>query len=111
MSDNPGESGAGVAATDEDLQARVERLEEHVERLNEALASQSFIVVDGYVVHVYEGPEDGGFVAACPTLHCVAGGDTQEEAVEVARGQVGEMLEFLEEEGVPIPPKDIEGWA
>lgn len=83
-------------------------MEEAIERLKESLASMSWRVVDGYVVSVVQGPDDGvGFIAACPTLHCVASGETLDEAVAEVRGQMEDVRSILEDEGRPVAEPDV----
>lgn len=91
------------------LETEVAELRAEVRRVKDALVSQRFVAENGYLIRVYRGPEDGFFVAACDTLHCVAEGDNPEEVIEVARGQVRDMLQFLADEDMPIPPRDING--
>lgn len=48
--------------------------------------------------------EDGGYVADIPTLkHCVAYGETIEEAMHNINEALEGVLEVMQDEGLPIP--------
>jgi len=48
--------------------------------------------------------ESGGYLADIPTLnHCIAYGDTMEEAMQNIREALEGVLLVMEEEGLPIP--------
>lgn len=89
------------------VETEIAELGAELRRVKDALVSQKFVAENGYVIRVYRGPEDGLFVAACDTLQCVAEADDLEKVIEVARGQVHDMLEFLADEEMPVPPRDI----
>lgn len=92
----------------QELLRRTQQLEEQVERLKESLASICWRVIDGYAVSVVQDPDEGvGFIAACPTLHCVASADTLEEAVAEVRGQMEDVRSMFEDEGRRIPEPDV----
>lgn len=57
-------------------------------------------------VVIYPG-EDGCWVAECPTLPgCISQGRTREEAIENARGAIGEYVAALTEDRLLVPSCD-----
>ena len=57
-------------------------------------------------VVIYPG-EDGQWVAECPSLPgCISQGRTKEEAVANIREAVALFIETLEEDKLPVPPKN-----
>ncbi len=57
-----------------------------------------------YPVVITPDPEDGGFVAECPSIPgCVSQGDTIEEAVANIRDAIEGCLAVLREAGEPLP--------
>jgi predicted RNase H-like HicB family nuclease len=58
---------------------------------------------DTYTV-ILEPDEDGGYVAACPSLPgVVTEGETVEEALAMAKDAIAGYLESLRKDGLPIP--------
>ena len=54
---------------------------------------------------VIEQDEDRVFIATVPALPgCNSFGDTEEEAREMAKDAIGLYIEYLLEQGEPIPP-------
>ena len=94
------EASPEVAATQAELAARLERLQE-------AFASLQIGVVDGYFVKLWTDPDSGEWVAECPTVKTVAQADTREGALEAVTQLTREMLRALSNMGVAIPARDL----
>lgn len=60
----------------------------------------------GYLVEIRRA-EEGGYNVRCPTLRVATQGETLLEALAAAEEAVTGMLEVLEDERIPVPPKDV----
>ena len=59
-------------------------------------------------VLMYPG-EDGYWVVECPSLPgCISQGKSREEAINNIRAAIGEYIESLEEDGMPVPEDRLE---
>jgi predicted RNase H-like HicB family nuclease len=97
-----------AAAVDPRSTSAYEELEARLERLQEAFASLGIGVVDGYFVKVWTDPDSGEWVAECPTVKVVAQGETREEALEAVAELTRAMLESLAEVGADVPTRDVQ---
>ncbi len=53
---------------------------------------------------IIERDEDGVYIAFCPALQgCHTEGDTEEEAREMIKDAIGLYVDYLREQGEPIP--------
>lgn len=53
---------------------------------------------------ILEKGRESGYVATCPTLcGCVAQGDTKQETLENIKEAIGDYIECLIEDGIPVP--------
>lgn len=53
---------------------------------------------------ILERGRESGYVATCPTLRgCVAQGRTRQETLKNLREAVGDYIECLVEDGIPVP--------
>jgi predicted RNase H-like HicB family nuclease len=91
----------------DDLRRRIEELEELVERFYDAIVDLQVLVIDGYFVKIWADPEDGGFVAECPTVRATSQGGTRDEALANITSGIEEMLDHLADSGHPVPAKDV----
>jgi hypothetical protein len=98
----------GMAA----LEARVAELEREVAALggevdkrDDALFSQAFQIVEGYIVTVWP-TGDGTYIARCPTLNTSDESEDPHRAVASVKDGVRLVLETLDDLGEPRPPKD-----
>ncbi len=54
---------------------------------------------------IIERDEDGVFIAFCPALQgCHTEGDTEEEAREMIKDAIALYVDYLREQGEPVPP-------
>jgi len=62
-----------------------------------------------YEVVIYWEPEDGVFVAECPSLPgCISQGATRDEAIANIKDAIAGYLESLRKHNEPIPPSTWE---
>jgi predicted RNase H-like HicB family nuclease len=97
---------ASVTSAPLDIPVYVRELEARIEKAESLLAALEIVGVDGYVVKLW--PEEGEWIAHCPTARCVVQEASRDEALAAIRTSIGEMLEVLSDAGAAIPTKDIE---
>jgi predicted RNase H-like HicB family nuclease len=97
----------GVTEVHQDLAAVRDHLEARLERLQEAFASLTVGVVEGYFVKAWMDADSGEWVAECPTVKTVAQAESRELAMEAIGQLTREMLQALADMGAEIPPKDL----
>ena len=99
-----------VQATAEEVAAlreHIAELEEEVEKLEDALCSQEFRLIWGYIVAVWP-VGDGTYLATCPTLYASVQEDSQEAALASVREAMTVVREVSAEHGWPLPPRDVD---
>jgi len=93
------------------LGARVEALEEGLDRLHNSLhrtfADLEVHIVGGYLVKVWPGTEIDEWVAECPTVGVAVQEESRDGALEAVAVMIEEMLQARQEYGDAIPPKDV----
>ena len=58
---------------------------------------------------IIEPDETGGYVVSCPSLPgCHSQGETIDEVLTNIREAIALYIEVLEEDGLPIPPDDLD---
>ena len=104
-------SDAATAPAAGGLGARLEALEEELDRLHSSLhrmfADLEIRAIDGYFVKVWPCTETGEWVAECPTVGVAVQEKSRDEALRAVAVMIEEMLQAKQEFGDPIPPKDV----
>jgi len=78
------------------------------EAISEALASLEIWAVRGYLVKAWQEPQRHSWIAECPTVGCVVEQDSIDAARAAIADSIQDMLEALESEGHPRPPRDLD---
>jgi hypothetical protein len=89
------------------LEARVEALEEQLDRLHSTVhrmfADLEVRVVDGYLVKAWPDAETGEWVAECPKVGAAVQEPSRDEAFGALAVMIAEVLLVKQQSGDPLP--------